>query len=135
MLEIGASGSMSGERKRSVAEWPKPPRLSSTLLFSTGAKPLSPVRNVRYGPDSDRLFRRRKMTLWAHPDIDYCFSANCFATSRACSIKSCATGLSIRFLRLNTPIGTGGSGSATGNTLNGSRAAGNFNRVVEKIER
>jgi hypothetical protein len=31
MGEISMSGSMSGERKRSVAEWPKQPRLSSTL--------------------------------------------------------------------------------------------------------
>jgi hypothetical protein len=31
MLEIGTSGSMSGEGKRGVAEWPKPPCLSSTL--------------------------------------------------------------------------------------------------------
>jgi hypothetical protein len=32
MREIRKSGSMSGERKRSDAVWPKPPRLSSTLL-------------------------------------------------------------------------------------------------------
>ena len=32
MREIRTSGSMSGERKRSDAVWPKPPRLSSTLL-------------------------------------------------------------------------------------------------------
>ncbi len=32
MREIRTSGSMSGERKRSDAAWPKPPRLSSTLL-------------------------------------------------------------------------------------------------------
>ena len=31
MGEICMSGSMSGERKRSVAAWPKQPRLSSTL--------------------------------------------------------------------------------------------------------
>src|SRR5215831_12550527 len=31
MEEICMSGSMSGERKRSVAAWPKQPRLSSTL--------------------------------------------------------------------------------------------------------
>jgi hypothetical protein len=35
MREICLSGSMSGERKRSVAEWPKLPRLSSTLPFAT----------------------------------------------------------------------------------------------------
>src|ERR1700726_4753760 len=32
MREICMSGLMSGERKRSVAAWPKPPRPSSTLL-------------------------------------------------------------------------------------------------------
>tara|TARA_B100000315_G_scaffold220493_1_gene223218 strand:- start:7 stop:327 length:321 start_codon:yes stop_codon:yes gene_type:complete len=31
MREIRTSGSMRGERKRGDAEWPKPPRLSSTL--------------------------------------------------------------------------------------------------------
>jgi hypothetical protein len=33
MPEIGTSGSMSGDGKRSVAEWPKLPRPSSTLPF------------------------------------------------------------------------------------------------------
>jgi hypothetical protein len=32
MREIRTSGLMSGEGKRSVAAWPKPPRPSSTLL-------------------------------------------------------------------------------------------------------
>src|ERR1019366_6023872 len=35
MPEIGTSGSMSGDGKRSVAEWPKLPRLSSTLPLAT----------------------------------------------------------------------------------------------------
>src|ERR1700720_3736314 len=34
MREIRTSGLMSGEGKRSVAAWPKPPRPSSTLLRS-----------------------------------------------------------------------------------------------------
>ena len=38
MPEIGTSGLMSGERKRSVAAWPKLPRLSSTLLAHPGYK-------------------------------------------------------------------------------------------------
>ena len=33
MPEIGTSGSMSGDGKRGVAEWPKLPRPSSTLPF------------------------------------------------------------------------------------------------------
>ena len=36
-LEIRTSGLMSGEGKRSVAAWPKPPRSSSTLQFQTPA--------------------------------------------------------------------------------------------------
>ncbi len=35
MPEIGTSGSMSGDGKRSVAEWPKLPRPSSTLPTRT----------------------------------------------------------------------------------------------------
>ncbi len=35
MPEIGTSGSMSGEGKRGDAEWPKPPRPSSTLLYNS----------------------------------------------------------------------------------------------------
>ncbi|MEH2557670.1 hypothetical protein V1286_005199 [Bradyrhizobium algeriense] len=38
MPEIGTSGLMSGERKRDVAEWPKSPRLSSTLLAPSGLR-------------------------------------------------------------------------------------------------
>ncbi len=39
MREIRTSGSMSGERKRSDAAWPKPPRLSSTLLRTRARNP------------------------------------------------------------------------------------------------
>ena len=35
MPEIGTSGSMSGDGKRGVAEWPKLPRPSSTLPLAT----------------------------------------------------------------------------------------------------
>jgi len=35
MPEIGTSGSMSEDGKRSVAKWPKLPRLSSTLPISS----------------------------------------------------------------------------------------------------
>ena len=45
MREICLSGSMSGERKRSVAERPKLPRLSSTLPFGAGARPVHPIRD------------------------------------------------------------------------------------------
>ena len=38
MPEIGTSGSMSGDGKRSVAEWPKLSRPSSTLPFRTSCE-------------------------------------------------------------------------------------------------
>ena len=41
MPEIGTSGSMSGDGKRSAAAWPKLPRPSSTLPSETST-------NVRY---------------------------------------------------------------------------------------
>ena len=41
MPEIGTSGSMSGDGKRGVAEWPKLPRPSSTL-------PELPINYVRF---------------------------------------------------------------------------------------
>jgi hypothetical protein len=47
MPEIGTSGSMSGDGKRGVAEWPKLPRPSSTLPNATS-------RSVR----STALFER-----------------------------------------------------------------------------
>ena len=51
MPEIGTSGSMSGDGKRSVAEWPKLPRPSSTL-------PNLPIRNVRFHGESGRISGR-----------------------------------------------------------------------------
>ncbi len=39
MLEIGTSGSMSGEGKRGDAAWPKLPRLSSTLPWYASTLP------------------------------------------------------------------------------------------------
>jgi hypothetical protein len=45
MPEIGTSGSMSGDGKRGVAEWPKLPRPSSTL----------PSRHFAATPDVGRF--------------------------------------------------------------------------------
>jgi hypothetical protein len=50
MPEIGTSGLMSEDRKRSVATWPKPPRLSSILLLFAAVH--GPWRNI----DFTRLF-------------------------------------------------------------------------------
>ena len=51
MPEIGTSGSMSGDGKRSAAAWPKLPRPSSTLPFS--AVPTAPS-NVGYRGQTGR---------------------------------------------------------------------------------
>ena len=51
MPENGTSGLMSGERKRSVAAWPKLPRLSSTLPAQAGYpfEQNAPIRVDGYG--------------------------------------------------------------------------------------
>src|SRR5215475_9222364 len=62
-----------------------------------------------------------------------CYStrlANGFATSRAYSMKSCATGLSIRFFRVTTPNATRATDSLTGKTLISGRGRGNLNIEV-----
>jgi hypothetical protein len=58
MPEIGTSGSMSGDGKRSAAAWPKLPRPSSTL-------PNLPIRNVRFHGESWRVSGRATETAKA----------------------------------------------------------------------
>jgi hypothetical protein len=59
MPEIGTSGSMSGDGKRSVAEWPKLPRPSSTLPKRTNRAGLL-MSVVRCRPEvAGRLSKRR----------------------------------------------------------------------------
>ena len=53
----------------------------------------------------------------------YFLFASGFATLRACSMKSFATGLSVRFLRVTIPTGTRGNASSTGKTLSSARLA------------
>jgi len=50
-------------------------------------------------------------------------------------MKSRATGLSVRFLRVTIPFGTQATGSAMGNTLISERLMGNLNADAGKIER
>ena len=50
MPEIGTSGSMSGDGKRSAAAWPKLPRPSSTLPKPT-SKPVRRMSAIRGKPD------------------------------------------------------------------------------------
>ena len=47
-----------------------------------------------------------------------------WATSRAASMKSFATGLSVRVFRVTMPIETHANGSATGKTLSSERLVG-----------
>ena len=58
MPEIGTSGSMSGDGKRGVAEWPKLPRPSSTLPVSQlGAKALDHIHNKLKALAQDNRFK------------------------------------------------------------------------------
>jgi hypothetical protein len=62
MREIRTSGLMSGEGKRSVAAWPKPPRPSSTLLDRNEASLLHvfDVNRVRTQEAASVAYSRRR---------------------------------------------------------------------------
>ena len=55
--------------------------------------------------------------------------------SRAHAMKSCVTGLTVRFLTVTIPTGGGGPGSSTGSTFTARRPALNRNRERGKIAR
>ena len=59
MPEIGTSGSMSGGGKRSLAEWPKLPRPSSTLPTRTSrdVRAMSVIEGISEAKYSVRVFR------------------------------------------------------------------------------
>src|SRR6266478_8627988 len=59
--------------------------------------------------------------------------AHGFATSRACSMKSCAVGLSVRFFRVTIPTGTRAIGSSMGKTLNSGSRVRNLNEEARNI--
>src|SRR5918997_5707956 len=61
--------------------------------------------------------------------------AKSFATSRACVLKSRATELSVRCFKVTIPLGTGGVGNRTGNTLTSVRLMGNRKAEAENIVR
>src|SRR5215204_2735406 len=67
-----------------------------------------------------------------HYNYDFRLTSG-LATSRAQSMKSCATGLSVRFFRVTIPFGSGAIGSFTGRTLISERLVGNVNAEVGKI--
>ena len=58
-----------------------------------------------------------------------------FAASRALSMKSFATGLSVRFFRVTIPTGTRTIGNSMGKTLSSGRLVGNLNEEAAKIPR
>src|SRR5689334_18591334 len=60
---------------------------------------------------------------------------NSLATSRACSTKSFATGLSVRFFTVTIPTGTRALGSSTGRTFRSGHLEGNFNVEAGEIVR
>ncbi len=62
--------------------------------------------------------------------VCYLLSASGLVTSRACSMKSWARGLSVRFLSVMIPIGRCVVGSSTGSTFSDGCLAGN-RRMLE----
>src|SRR6266853_5856998 len=69
-----------------------------------------------------------------HGDYHFPFPSG-FATLRAASTKSCATGLSVRFFSVTIPLGTRAIGSSTGKTLSSGRQREYLNAEVAKIVR
>jgi len=65
--------------------------------------------------------------------MPYGATAHDLASSRACSMKTCATELSVRFFRVTIPVRTRAFGSAIGKTLSAGRLLGNFNADAGKI--
>src|SRR5262245_10865554 len=61
--------------------------------------------------------------------------ASGIVSSRTRSMKSRATGLIVRFLRVIIPIGNNGMGSCTGKILSGGRFEPKCNRELGKIPR
>src|SRR5262249_49653803 len=86
---------------------------SGSIALGSGAL------DVRYAPDSGAKVDIAGGPSWAnkrHDGYDFRLASG-FATSRAVSMKSCATGLSVRFFRVTIPIGTRAYCSLTGKTL------------------
>src|SRR5882757_1378993 len=80
-------------------------------------------------------FRRTFYRVQADMAPTTFFFASGFATSRACSMKSVATGLSVRFFRVMTPIGVSAIRGSTGKALISGCRVGNRNADACKIVR
>src|SRR5436305_11816124 len=79
-----------------------------------------------------RLGRGRAITR--HRVHHFLFASG-FATLRAPSTKSCATGVSVRFFSVTIPLGTRAIGSSTGKALRSGRLVGNLKAEGAKIVR
>src|SRR5438876_9929940 len=84
---------------------------------------------------SDVSLRCSEPTRWAaiRHDIYHFRFASGLATARAQSMKSRATGLSVRFFRVTIPFGRRAIGSSTGKALISERLVGNLNAEAGKI--
>src|SRR6478609_7580587 len=79
-------------------------------------------------PGSHTQHGRTKATYWGMS-----FYSKLFADSRAQLTKSCAAGLSARFLRVTIPFGRHADGSSTGRALNSAPWAGNLRAEAGRI--
>src|SRR5215813_5085886 len=85
-------------------------------------------------PSSEHEPQDAKATTAIMGGVHFRF-VNDLATSRACSIKRVATGLSVRFFRVITPIGMLGIGGSTDRTLISGCRVGNRKADACKIVR
>jgi len=106
-------------------------------MAMTAASEENPRIDVPFAPSCDDCRAAAEHVAKGHEQTwHYDFSvANGFATWRAYSIKSLATGLSVRFFRVTIPVGTQAAGSSTGRILISERLDRNFNADAGKIVR
>jgi hypothetical protein len=64
----------------------------------------------------------RNFREYPNPPFPYRSSANALANSLAQSMKSCATGLTVRFFKVTIPTGTGWNGISTDSAFNPKRS-------------
>ena len=96
------------------------------------------LRRVRSTFDSGRFAASHRIDApnqdWAQPTRSRLPGAAIdFATSRAQSMNSFATGLTVRFFTVMTPTGNGGMGNSTGKILNGGRCVPKRSKERGKI--
>src|SRR4029079_10219971 len=101
------------------------------LACRTDVRQENPTRLPQVSADGPRGYGRHGQIRNA---IYFSLFASGFATSRACSMNSRATGESERFFRVTMLIGTCVPCSSTGRTLISRCLVGNLNREFGKIE-